>query len=55
MLDPSIPEPDVMDWSEDWSYSESSPCAEDFLPEQSQVVALTSDDASSPESNRLRY
>ena len=27
--DPSIPEPDVMDWSEDWSYSESSPCAED--------------------------
>ena len=49
MLDPSIPEPDVMDWSEDWSYSESSPCAEDVFPEQSQVLALTSDDASSPE------
>ena len=38
-----------MDWSEDWSYSESSPCAEDVFPEQSQVLALTSDDASSPE------
>ena len=49
MLDPSIPEPDVMDWSEDWSYSESSPCAEDVFPEQSQVLALTSDDVSSPE------
>ena len=49
VLDPSIPEPDVMDWSEDWSYSESSPCAEDVFPEQSQVLALTSDDASSPE------
>ena len=32
VLDPSIPEPDVMDWSEDWSYSESSPCAEDVFP-----------------------
>ena len=49
VLDPSIPAPDVMDWSEDWSYSESSPCAEDVFPEQSQVLALTSDDASSPE------
>ena len=49
VLDRSIPEPDVMDWSEDWSYSESSPCAEDVFPEQSQVLALTSDDASSPE------
>ena len=46
MLDPSIPEPDVMDWSEDGSYSESSPCAEDVFPE---VLALTSDDVSSPE------
>ena len=44
MLDPSIPEPDVMDWS----YSESSTCAEDVFFEQSQVLALTSDDASSP-------
>ena len=35
VLDPSIPEPDVMDWSEDWSYSESSPCAEDVF--QSRV------------------
>ena len=34
VLDPSIPEPDVMDWSEDWSYSESSPYAEDVFPEQ---------------------
>ena len=49
VLDPSIPAPDVMDWSEDWSYSESSPCAEDVFPELSQVLALTSDDASSPE------
>ena len=49
VLDPSIPEPDVMDWSADWSYSESSPCAEDVFPEQSQVLALTSDDVSSPE------
>ena len=47
--DPSIPEPEVMDWSEDWSYSESSPCAEDVFLEQSQVLALTSDDASSAE------
>ena len=38
-----------MDWSEDWSYSESSPCAEDVFPEQSQVLALTLDDLSSPE------
>ena len=49
VLDPSIPEPDVMDWSEDWSYSESSPCAEDVFPEQSKVLALTSDDVSPPE------
>ena len=49
VLDPSIPEPDVMDWSEDWSYSEPSPCAEDVFPEQSQALALTSDDVSSPE------
>ena len=49
VLDPSIPEPDMMDLSEDWSYSESSPCAEDVFPEQSQAVALISDDASSPE------
>ena len=48
ILDPSIPEPDVMDWSDDWSYSESSPCAEDVFNEQSQVLALTSDDVSSP-------
>ena len=47
--DPSIPAPDVMGWSGDWSYSESSPCADDVFPEQSQVPALTSDDASSPE------
>ena len=37
VLDPSIPEPDVMDWSEDWSYHESSPCAEDVFPEQRQA------------------
>ena len=28
VLDPSIPEPDEVDWSEDWSNYESSPCAE---------------------------
>ena len=49
VLDPSIPELDLMGWSEDWSYSESSPCAEDVSLEQSQALALTSDDASSPE------
>ena len=38
-----------MDLSEDWSYSESSPCAEDVFPEQRQVLALPSDDVSSPE------
>ena len=27
-LDPSIAEPDVVDWSEDWSNYESLPCAE---------------------------
>ena len=48
-LDPSIPELDVMDWSEDWSHSESSPCDEDVFPEQSQALALISDDVSSPE------
>ena len=31
VLDPSIPARDVMDWSEDWSYSEPSPCAEDVF------------------------
>ena len=36
LLDPSIPEPDVMDWSEDWSCHESSPRAEDVFLEQSQ-------------------
>ena len=40
--------PNLKDWSEDWSYS-LSPCAEDVFPEQSEVLALTSDDASSPE------
>ena len=49
VLDLSIHESDVMDWSEDWSYSESSPCAEDVFPEQSQALALISDDVSSPE------
>ena len=49
VLDPSIPAPDVMDWSEDWSYPESSPCAEEVFHEQSKVPALTSYDASSPE------
>ena len=49
VLDPSIPEPDVMDWSEDWWNYESSPCAGDVFPAQSQVLALTSDDASSLE------
>ena len=37
-----------MDWSEDWSNCESSPCAENVFPEQSQALALVSDD-SSPE------
>ena len=49
VLDSSIPELDVIDWSEDWSYHESSPCAEDVFPEQSQALALLSEDASTPE------
>ena len=49
VLDPSIPELDVMDWSEDWSYSESSLCTEDVFRKQSQVLALISDDVTSPE------
>ena len=36
----SIPEPDEVDWSEDWSNYESSPCAENVL---------VSEDVSSPE------
>ena len=28
VLDPSVPEPDVIDWSEDWSLQESPLCAE---------------------------
>ena len=38
-----------MDWSEDWSCFESSPCTEDVFPEQSQALALTSEDVSTPE------
>ena len=49
MLDPSIPEPDVVDWSEDWSNYESSSCAENVFPEQRQALALISEDVSSPE------
>ena len=49
MLDRSIPEPDVVDWSEDWSNYESSPCAENVFPEQGQSLALISEDVSSPE------
>ena len=49
VLDPSIPEPDVIDWSGNWSYSESSPCAENVFTEQSQALALGSEDVSSPE------
>ena len=39
----------VMDWSEDWSYHESSPCAEDVFPEQSQASAVISEDVPTPE------
>ena len=49
MLDPSIPELDVMDWSEHWSKNESSSCAENVFPEQSQALALISEDVSSLE------
>ena len=42
VLDLSIPESDVMDWFEDGSCCESSPCAEDVFPEQSQNVPSTS-------------
>ena len=48
VLDPSIPEPDVVDWSEDWSNYESSPLAENVFPEKSQALALISEDVSSP-------
>ena len=49
VLDPSIREPDVVDWSEDLSNYESSPCAEDVFPEQSQALAQISEDVLSPE------
>ena len=39
----------MVDWSEDWSTYESSPCAENVFPEQSQALALISQDVSSPE------
>ena len=41
VLDPSIPEPDVMDWSKDWSCHESSPCAEDVFPGQRTASCLS--------------
>ena len=53
VLDPSIPEPHVMDRSEDWSNHESSPCAEHVFPEQSQALALISEDLSSPKCVQL--
>ena len=43
VLDPSILEP------EDWSYHDSSPCAEDVFPEQRQALALIYEDVSSPD------
>ena len=49
VLDPSIPEPDVVDLSEDWSSYEPSPCAENVFLEQSRALALISEDVSSPE------
>ena len=42
VLDPSIPEPDVMDWSEDWSNYETSPCAEYVFSEPSFQRAFQS-------------
>ena len=39
VLESSILEPDVVDRSEDWSYHESSPCAENVFPEQSQALS----------------
>ena len=49
VVDTSFPEPDVMGWSEDWSNYESPPCAEHVFPEESQSLALISEDVSSPE------
>ena len=46
VLDPSIPEPDVVDWSEDWSNNESSSCAENAFSEQSQALAQISEGVS---------
>ena len=49
VLDPSIPEPEVID--SDWSFQESPPCAEDASPEQSQAWAVVSpDDVASTDS-----
>ena len=48
VLDQSIPVPDVMDWSEDWSKNKSAPCAEHVFRGQSQALALISEDVSSP-------
>ena len=49
VVDTSFPEPDVMDWSEDWSNYGSPPCAENVFPQESQSLALISEDVSSPE------
>ena len=54
MLDPSIPAPDVIDWSEDCSFQESPLCAEGACPEQSQSLALISPaDVASTECGQL--
>ena len=42
VLNPSIPVPDVANWSEDLSFQQQPLCAEDACPEQSQALALIS-------------
>ena len=50
VLDPSIPEPGVVDWSEDWSYSESSLGVADGFSDGRQALALISEDVPTTES-----
>ena len=61
VLDPSIPEPEVIDWSEDWSFRESPPCealaaeANRKFPQDRSAVATAKQNRSgfSPPANAL--
>ena len=44
VLHPTISEPEVVDWDDDWSPQESTPFVEDVTSGQSQTLALSPDD-----------